>query len=188
MRNGAVDPTGPVLRVPAPTRLVEAMKLPKSSAAFGVDWENGNVFSVSNHVILKTPTSPRPVCTGRASGYCRPLMSRPELLVLDEPTSGLDPLMQEVAEGLLREVVKDGRSVFFSSHDLAEVEQVCHRVAMLRGGCVIDVFDLAERRRIAAQRITVTFAGSPPARRFRRHRRRAAALIRGRSSGLRDAR
>ena len=70
--------------------------------------------------------------------------------------------MQEVVEGLLREVVKDGRSVFFSSHDLAEVEQVCHRVAMLRGGCVIDVFDLAERRRSAAQRITVTFAGSPP--------------------------
>ena len=95
-------------------------------------------------------------------GIVQALMSRPELLVLDEPTSGLDPLMQEVVEGLLREVVKDGRSVFFSSHDLAEVEQVCHRVAMLRGGCVIDVFDLAERRRIAAQRVTVTFAGSPP--------------------------
>ena len=43
MRNNAVDPTGPVLRVPAPTRLVEAMRLPKSSAAFGVDWETGNV-------------------------------------------------------------------------------------------------------------------------------------------------
>ena len=43
VRNGAVDPTGPVVRVPAPTRLVEAMRLPRSSAAFGVDWETGNV-------------------------------------------------------------------------------------------------------------------------------------------------
>ncbi len=46
VRNGAVDPTGPVLRVPAPTRLVEAMRLPRSSAAFGVDWETGNVVLV----------------------------------------------------------------------------------------------------------------------------------------------
>ena len=43
VRNGAVDPTGPVLRVPAPTHLSEAMRLPRSSAAFGVDWETGNV-------------------------------------------------------------------------------------------------------------------------------------------------
>ena len=95
-------------------------------------------------------------------GIVQALMSRPELLVLDEPTSGLDPLMQEVVQELLREVVTDGGTVFFSSHDLSEVELVCNRVAMLHGGRVIDVFDLAERRRIAAQRITVTFAGSPP--------------------------
>ena len=95
-------------------------------------------------------------------GIVQALMLRPELLVLDEPTSGLDPLMQEVVEDLLREVADDGRTVFFSSHDLAEVEQVCSRVAMLRAGRVIDVFDLAERRRIAAQRIAVTFAEPPP--------------------------
>ena len=95
-------------------------------------------------------------------GIVQALMMRPELLVLDEPTSGLDPLIQEEVEELLREAADDGRTVFFSSHDLAEVEQVCSRVAMLRAGRVIDVFDLAERRRIAAQRIAVTFAAPPP--------------------------
>ena len=95
-------------------------------------------------------------------GIVQALMLRPELLVLDEPTSGLDPLMQEEVEELLREAAAEGRTVFFSSHDLAEVEQVCSRVAMLRAGRVVDVFDLAERRRIAAQRITVTFAAPPP--------------------------
>jgi ABC-2 type transport system ATP-binding protein len=89
-------------------------------------------------------------------------MSRPELLVLDEPTSGLDPLMQETVQALLRETVADGRSVFFSSHVLSEVQQVCTRVAMLRAGEIVDEFDLAERRRLAPEHLTVEFAAPPP--------------------------
>lgn len=52
-------------------------------------------------------------------------MSRPALVLLDESTSGLDPLMQEEVEALLRETVRSGGTVFFSSHVLSEVEQVC---------------------------------------------------------------
>ena len=86
------------------------------------------------------------------------LMAQPELVVLDEPTSGLDPLMQEEVEAILREIVADGRSVFFSSHVLSEVEQVANRVAMLRDGRIVAVADLAEQRRLAPRRIAVTFA------------------------------
>ncbi len=90
------------------------------------------------------------------------LMARPELVILDEPTTGLDPLMQDVVEDLLREVAADGRTVFFSSHLLAEVEQVCTRAAILREGLIVNVADLAEERRIAPREVRVVF-DSPPA-------------------------
>ena len=94
------------------------------------------------------------------------LMAQPELVVLDEPTSGLDPLMQEEVEAILREIVADGRSVFFSSHVLSEVEQVANRVAMLRDGRIVAVADLAEQRRLAPRRIAVTFEEPVPAAAF----------------------
>ena len=77
--------------------------------------------------------------------------------MLDEPTAGLDPLVQEEVEALLREVVADGRTVFFSSHVLAEVEEVASSVAMLRSGRIVAVADLAEQRRLAPRRVVVTF-------------------------------
>lgn len=89
------------------------------------------------------------------------LMARPELVILDEPTTGLDPLMQDVVEDLLREVAADGRTVFFSSHLLAEVEQVCTRAAILREGQIVNVFDLAEQRRIAPREVHVVFDTAP---------------------------
>jgi ABC-2 type transport system ATP-binding protein len=95
-------------------------------------------------------------------GLVQALMTRPRVVILDEPTSGLDPLMQEVIEETLREVAADGRTVFFSSHVLAEVEEVCTRVAILREGRIVDVFELAEQRRLLPRRVTVTFAGEAP--------------------------
>ena len=94
-------------------------------------------------------------------GMVQALMTRPDVVILDEPTTGLDPLMQEVVEDALREVAADGRTVFFSSHLLAEVEQVCTRVAILRDGRIVDVLDLAEQRRLLPRRVTVTFATPP---------------------------
>lgn len=98
-------------------------------------------------------------------GLVLALMSEPELVVLDEPTTGLDPLVREEVELLLKEIAADGRTVFFSSHVLSEVEQVCDRVAMLRDGRLIDVLEPREERRLAPQRYTVTFAadGAPAA-------------------------
>ena len=65
------------------------------------------------------------------------LLKEPEILILDEPANGLDPAgMREVRE-LLRDLACEGRTVFVSSHILAEIEQVCDRVAILaRGRCV----------------------------------------------------
>ena len=99
-------------------------------------------------------------------GLVTALMSRPEVLILDEPTSGLDPLMQEVTNELVREVSAEGRTVFFSSHILPEVEEVCDRVAVLREGELVGVFDLAEQRKLASRQVVVRFGEAPPADAF----------------------
>lgn len=57
-----------------------------------------------------------------------------ELLLLDEPTSGLDPLMEAVFTESIRQVAAQGRTVLLSSHILAEVEALCDRVTIVRGG------------------------------------------------------
>lgn len=68
---------------------------------------------------------------------------RADVLILDEPTSGLDPLLQREFVTLVRAAVQDGVAVLLSSHVMSEVEQVAHRVALMREGRVTAVDDLA---------------------------------------------
>ncbi len=66
------------------------------------------------------------------------LAYRPELLLLDEPSSGLDPVVRrDILEAIIRTVADEGRTVFFSSHLLEEVERVADDVAMMFNGRVV---------------------------------------------------
>ncbi|MCH8200218.1 MAG: hypothetical protein IIA54_09185 [Chloroflexi bacterium] len=56
---------------------------------------------------------------------------------MDEPTEGLDPLMRQVLFGLLREGRARGVTVFMSSHNLSDVEEICERVALIRDGRIV---------------------------------------------------
>ena len=67
-------------------------------------------------------------------GIVQALFHRPPLLILDEPTSGLDPLVQDEFLHLLEDARDEGRTVFFSSHVLSEVERVCDHVGIVREG------------------------------------------------------
>ncbi len=67
-------------------------------------------------------------------GIIQALMAGQDLIIMDEPTSGLDPLMQQEVYRILREEQQDGKTIFMSSHILAEAEQVCDRVAIIRNG------------------------------------------------------
>jgi len=70
------------------------------------------------------------------------MMHKPRLMILDEPTGGLDPLMQERFFEKLLECKKDGATIFFSSHNLSEVQKYCSRVALVKNGHVEMMPDL----------------------------------------------
>jgi ABC-2 type transport system ATP-binding protein len=67
-------------------------------------------------------------------GIVQVLMADQDLIIMDEPTSGLDPLIQQEFYRILREENRQGKTVFMASHNLAEVEKVCDRVAIIREG------------------------------------------------------
>lgn len=70
-------------------------------------------------------------------GLAQALINDPELLVLDEPTSALDPLARVAMRELLLEANRAGKTIFLSSHQLSEIEMICHRVAILDKGRLI---------------------------------------------------
>jgi ABC-2 type transport system ATP-binding protein len=76
-------------------------------------------------------------------GIIQALQHDPELAILDEPSEGLDPLMQRAFYAILDERKAAGRTIFFSSHVLSEVERVCDRVAIVRHGRLVAVEDVS---------------------------------------------
>jgi len=86
-----------------------------------------------------------------------------ELLILDEPTDGLDPVVaEEVLRGLIALSASDGTTIFFSSHQLAEVEQIADRITIINQGRSIISGELEDLKR-QYQRIKVVFADGIPA-------------------------
>jgi ABC-2 type transport system ATP-binding protein len=67
-------------------------------------------------------------------GLAQALINNPDLLILDEPTSGLDPLGRMKVREIIERLKSEGKTVFFSSHELGEVETVCDRVAIIHQG------------------------------------------------------
>ncbi|PTX61272.1 ABC-2 type transport system ATP-binding protein [Melghirimyces profundicolus] len=75
------------------------------------------------------------------------LLHDPDLLILDEPTSGLDPLMQGVFFNVLKEEKEKGKTIFFSTHILSEVEKICDRFAIIRQGQIVATKDVESIRK-----------------------------------------
>ncbi|MDL2225046.1 ABC transporter ATP-binding protein [Eubacteriales bacterium OttesenSCG-928-M02] len=89
------------------------------------------------------------------------LMPSPKVIILDEPTGGLDPVMQKVLFEELMRRTSAGATVLLSSHNLAEVEEYCTRVAFIRDGSILAVTDL--RQAVARHKIiTVVGGGAAP--------------------------
>jgi ABC-2 type transport system ATP-binding protein len=79
-------------------------------------------------------------------GIVQAFMADQDLIILDEPTAGLDPLNQQEFYKLAKEAIADGKTIFMSSHVLAEVESICDRVGIIREAKLKVVEDIHKLR------------------------------------------
>ena len=98
-------------------------------------------------------------------GLAQALINNPDLLILDEPTSGLDPLGRMKVREIIQRLKNEGKTVFFSSHELGEVETVCDRVAIINEGELKvegRVTDLVEKYHANLEQIFLNIIGYQP--------------------------
>jgi ABC-2 type transport system ATP-binding protein len=95
-------------------------------------------------------------------GIVQALQHDPELAILDEPSEGLDPLMQRAFYEILDALKAEGRTIFFSSHVLSEVERVCDRVAIVRQGRLVALEETAQLLARRKRNVQMRFSGVPP--------------------------
>jgi ABC-2 type transport system ATP-binding protein len=69
--------------------------------------------------------------------FAQALINDPELLILDEPTSGLDPVSRIKMRDVIKDLHQRGKTIFFSSHELSEVEMICDEVAIIKDGALV---------------------------------------------------
>lgn len=118
------------------------------------------------------PAAQRPIKTyskgmQQRVGLAQALINDPDLLILDEPTSGLDPVGRMKVREIIQRLKNEGKTVFFSSHELGEVETVCDRVAIINQGTLRAqgrVRDLvAEHRAENLEQVFLQLIGYQPA-------------------------
>ncbi len=99
-------------------------------------------------------------------GLCQALLNDPAVVVLDEPMSGLDPVGRALVRDLILEQRAKGKTIFFSSHILTDVESICDQVAILVAGQLKGVGTVSELigNRVAAVEFGVTGLQSTPER------------------------
>jgi ABC-2 type transport system ATP-binding protein len=122
-------------------------------------------------------------------GLAQALLHEPELVILDEPMSGLDPVGRMEVRNLILDLKASGKTVFFSSHILSDVEALCDRVIMLHRGKKVAEGTLDELvGREGVRHVEVVFAPVPAARWLEAAGLRdGAATVRGNALLLRAA-
>lgn len=96
-------------------------------------------------------------------GLAQSLINDPSLVILDEPMSGLDPLGRKAMRDVILQLKAEGRTIFFSSHILPDVEVLCDRVGILVGGHLRDVGRLEEILKTPTESIELTLQRVSPA-------------------------
>ena len=94
-------------------------------------------------------------------GIIQSVIHKPKLLIMDEPTSGLDPLMQNVFFEMLKDENKNGTTIFFSSHILSEVQNICHRAAIIKNGEIIATENIQSLLKKQMKKATLLFSQKP---------------------------
>ena len=84
------------------------------------------------------------------------LINNPKLLILDESTNGLDPLMQKKLFNILIEEKEKGNTVFLSSHNLVEVQNLCDRVCVIKEGKIVDIIEIEKSKTELKLKVTLS--------------------------------
>jgi len=95
------------------------------------------------------------------AGLAQALLNSPKLILLDEPMSGLDPMGRMLVRDIILEEKAKGTTLFFSSHILADVEQICDRVGLLVGGKLKACGPVQELLRAGVEHVECVVAGVP---------------------------
>ncbi len=90
-------------------------------------------------------------------GIIQALQNDPVLIIMDEPTEGLDPLNKVVLYDYLKQFKEQGKTIFFSSHDLSEVEKICDRVGLVRSGELIALEHISDLKKKMVRRMEIYF-------------------------------
>ncbi|RZN63378.1 ABC transporter ATP-binding protein [Methanonatronarchaeum sp. AMET6-2] len=93
----------------------------------------------------------------RMLGIVQAFMHDPKLVIMDEPTSGLDPLKQDRLHKFVENEKKEGKTIFFSSHFLSEVQRVCDRVGIIRAGKLVDLEQIDRLLARSGKKVRVHF-------------------------------
>jgi ABC-2 type transport system ATP-binding protein len=128
----------------------------------GVPWTHVETLAERLDLDLQRPIRTLSKGNKQKIGLVQAFMHQPELLVLDEPTSGLDPLVQQTFNQLVLEAKREGRTVFLSSHVLAEVERIADRVGIVRDGRLVVVENVHALKSKALRRLELHFARAVP--------------------------
>ncbi|KKO53896.1 ABC transporter ATP-binding protein [Paenibacillus sp. DMB20] len=94
-------------------------------------------------------------------GLAQALLGDPELLFLDEPTSGLDPESAVAIQQIIRDLNRRNKTIFLTSHNLREVEQLCSRIAIMDKGCITKYGTMEDLRNQYRQHIELSCKISP---------------------------
>lgn len=90
-------------------------------------------------------------------GIIQAMQHDPALIIMDEPTEGLDPLNKVILYDYLRKFKDQGKTIFFSSHDLSEVEKICDRIGLVRSGHLIALEHINELKEKMVRRMEIYF-------------------------------
>ena len=94
-------------------------------------------------------------------GIIQAFMDDPEIVIMDEPTSGLDPLLQQKFYDFLKNEKNKGRTMFFSSHILSEVDKICDRVAIIRKGQIVALENVENLKKKKGKKIRIKIKENP---------------------------
>ncbi len=97
-------------------------------------------------------------------GLAQALINDPDIVILDEPLSGLDPVGRRELRDLIRHLKAEGKTIFFSSHILQDVEMICDRVAILSNGHILEVARVADMLSESVSSVEIVIEGLPNAR------------------------